>query len=139
MWYAQVNQNSPRLINSVPTTPGRTVSSSSSPKWTFNIPSPESLNILYIFSPLEELKQSYTVQITVGSLPPFHLGVLSHDTPALQTEPNFPIQRGTRCTLTICETPRTILVDPRRVAQLKQGLTVNSFDGHFKHFMDALS
>ena len=137
MWYVQVNQSSPQRLNSTKTTPGRSVETLR--RWTFNIPSPENLKILYIFNPLDDVKQAHSVQITVGSLPPFHLGVLSHDTPALQTEPNFPIQRGTRCTLTICETPTTIPVDPRRVAQLKQGLTVNSFDGHFQHFMDALS
>ena len=107
MWWAQVDQNMPQRIKQIQ--PPSNGNSRAAATWTIDILQSESFKILYIFTQNNaEIKYLYCVQLSIGSLPPFHLGTLCAKTPAMQTEPNFLIQPGTKCTLTITEMPRAL-------------------------------
>ena len=70
-------------------------------KWQFQLKAPERLQILYIFNQYNFVKGSFNITVAIGALPEFHLGVINNSNPALQSEPNFPIQRGTKCFVSI--------------------------------------
>jgi len=130
MWYVQVNQGSPRRID-----PTRTPPRGES-KWIFQISSPHLLEMLYIFSPMDVVRKQYIVEISIGSLPAFCLGLLTPDTPALQTEPNFKIQRAAKCILTISQDSGSSRHSMGAAGN--EVVAVNSFNAHFQHFMDAI-
>ncbi len=94
MWYIQIDRHVPQKIHPV------AQSKSSAIKWQYHIKEPDKLDILYIFHQADTIQGAYSVRITVGSAE-FYLGSINHNVAALQSEPNFPIESGTKCFVTI--------------------------------------
>lgn len=147
MWYIQVDNNYPVKMEAL---------NSSSPwskkniikvtKWHYQIKAPESLNIFYICNQYNVIKGCFNVTIQIGALKPFYLGQINTKRPSLQSEPNFPIQRGTKCFVIIeqnMENPSMsqkmkAAEDKKKYEKLKNSAVVHSFNEKFDKFMDAL-
>ena len=144
MWYIQINNNVPQKM-----VPSDEVNKNAKQrtKWQFRIAHPETLDILYIFNEYSGIKHSYTIKVSVGSLPEFHLGSIDNTTPYLQSEPNFPIQPNVRCYVTMEQIADKALTSNHmisssnqinRINELKRCAAVCSFNNKFDCFMKTL-
>eukprot|EP01083_Nonionella_stella_P303958 1054123_1 len=137
MWYIQINNNYPQKMNSswIAFTKNSKVT-----KWYLQIPNAEKVDIIYVFNQYNVVKGSYRIQIKIGGLPEFHLGVINNNNPALQTEPNFPIQRGTKCFVTVQQQQMPQRTVKATAYTPKQNTAVvDDFNKKFDQFFDALS
>eukprot|EP01084_Bolivina_argentea_P146848 257023_1 len=109
MWYIQINNNYPQKMipceNEWSKKNNQVCAKSQTDwikadKWTFQIKYPENLKIFYVFTQ-NTVKASYNVTVQIGSLPEFYLGTLDMNNQSIQSEPNFVIQRGTNCFVTV--------------------------------------
>ena len=108
MWYIQIDNNYPKKMNGIgihssPWNNSKNRNNAKITKWRYQISTPETLKIFYIFNQYNVIKGSFNVTVQIGTHAPFHLGQLNQSTPSLQSEPNFPIQRGTKCFATVTQ------------------------------------
>lgn len=152
MWYIQIDNNYPQKmngigINSSPWNNSKNRNNSKITKWRYQISTPETLKIFYIFNQYNVIKGSFNVTVQMSNHAPFHLGQLNQSTPSLQSEPNFPIQRGTKCFVTITQNGPNQSINSKmkiaaeqqkRIKQLQNSAVVSSFNDKFDTFMNAM-
>ena len=148
MWYIQIDTNFPVKMNGIGFSRTQTKNNAKVTKWRYQISYPETLKIFYIFNEYNVIKGTFNVTVQVGTLPEFHLGQLSQSIPSLQSEPNFPIQRGTKCFVTITQNAQNPSINSKlkiaadqqkRIQQLRNSNVVHSFNEKFDRFMTAMS
>eukprot|EP01083_Nonionella_stella_P204172 744494_1 len=108
MWYIQINNEAPQLMGKSGAAPWIEHMSNSTriAKWHHRIKTPQRLQMLYIFNDTNSIKHRYSVTVTIGSLPTFYLGNIDNINTALQSEPNFCIQRGTKVMIYLSRQPQ---------------------------------